>query len=149
LALWLALRWPESDLHRRVFAWLAAGMVVLAIAMTIGGSWWAREHLVEAKLQATLAPWLQPGTRAMALNYDAPSLVWTLRRGIESVQEAEQPADLPVFMAGEGRRLCVLPRALKAEVFPTIPAAWQEAEVEGLNLDTGKPTSLVILVKDK
>lgn len=149
LALWLALRWPESELHRRVFAWLAVGMTMLAIAMTIGGSWWAREHLVVAKLQTTLAPWLEPGTRAMALNYDAPSLVWTLRGGIESIQEAEQPADLPLFMAGEGRRLCVLPSALKTEVFPTIPATWQEAEVEGLNLDTGKPTSLIILVKDK
>ena len=46
-----------------------------------------------------------------------------------------------------GPRVCVLPTAQVAELFPQLPVEWKRADMRGFNLGKGKWVELTALVK--
>jgi len=93
------------------------------------------------------APWLRPHLKYASAGFEEPSLCWYFRSRVRGFLQPLPFADLPVFMAKPGLRLCILPTEQVASVFPRLPDEWKRVQICGFSPAHGRIEALTALVK--
>jgi 4-amino-4-deoxy-L-arabinose transferase-like glycosyltransferase len=79
LALWLAL---QLRAEANSFAWFQgrlATMITIMLVLMLGGTTWARNHLLTENLWSAVKPYVRAETKVGCFGYTEPSLVWKFR----------------------------------------------------------------------
>ena len=82
-----------------------------------------------------------------AVDYREPSLVWYFRKHVDGWMSELSPDEVVNYMQRPGARFVVLPSALAASLYPTLPAGWKTFNARGLNTATGRRLDLTLLLK--
>jgi hypothetical protein len=92
-------------------------------------------------------PDLTPEMEFCAADYKEPSLVWYFRKYVDGWMSDVDDDSVRPFMEKPGARFAVLPTAMAAELYPSIPAGWKTHSVEGINFAKLKWVKLTLILK--
>lgn len=82
-----------------------------------------------------------------AVDYKEPSLIWYFRQHVDGFMNELDGDDVRPFMDAPGPRFVVIPTALAAKLYPSVPPGWRSFETSGINTATGKRQNLKLLLK--
>ncbi len=103
----------------------------------------ARELYVAAKSD------LRPAMQFGAIGYNEPSLVWYFRKRVQGfLHPALNAKRARRFMDEKGGRFLILPSAMVAEIYPTVPERWKIFRAQGINIAKGKRVDLALVLKE-
>lgn len=158
LALLLARHWLTSGAGERTLGrWsIATAAVMLAVALI--GFPLIAPLFPSAVLFKKAKPYLQPEMDFAAYDFDAPSLVWNFRsrvRGFLQYNREEnrdvatlQPDQIPPFLASPGPHFVVLPSAVAARLYPTMPSGYRTFSIHGFDIAKGRWVDLTLIMKN-
>ena len=104
------------------------------------------QYFPVAHLARESAPWLTPGMRFAAVEFQEPSAVWYFRSSIRNWLELRSKNEILLFMKQPGPSCCLLPTAI-AETFET-DASWKRFTSDGINVATGTRLQLTLWIKE-
>lgn len=90
---------------------------------------------------------LRPEMEFGAVEFTEPSLVWYFRGAVRGWFSKLDASTARIFMEAPGARFIVVPTALAAKLYPTLPANWKRYDTTGVNFVKGKRVSLTLLLK--
>jgi 4-amino-4-deoxy-L-arabinose transferase-like glycosyltransferase len=136
--------------------WVAPVTLFKAITVTTACFWIAIALIVPPLIARSFPTYalfqqsrgsLRPEMEFGAVDYQEPSLVWYFRSRTNGFLTPLNKMNAPNFMAQAGPRFLILPTALAAKIFPSLPSNWANFSTRGFNIAKGKHVDLTLLLK--
>ena len=134
---------PRADRFIRVTAIIAASVALLVSAATP----LVRRYSPAIQLVELARNDLKPEMEFGALGYREPSLVWYFRKYVDGWSSDLSEQQIIPFLAKPGGRFAVMPTAVAAKLFPSLPEGWKSHRAQGFNTANGKWVDLTLVLK--
>jgi 4-amino-4-deoxy-L-arabinose transferase-like glycosyltransferase len=140
LALLVALWWKEN---RSARLWRKTALTTAIVFLFVPLFAFPLAHSLSAteSLMSELTPRLSPDTAVALVDYQEPSLIWSLRKKITGFPKIINAEGVAEWMAGPGKRTCILTADLAKQLGMQSP----RVEATGWNFAKGKRLTLVAL----
>ncbi len=146
LALLLAKALASTPNHARYVrrtAFATGAVTLFLMALTPIAARYSPSWQLIRQARADLRPQMEFG----AVKYREPSLLWYGRKYVHGWFVDLDETRLPAFFAKPGGRFAIMPSAMAAQLYPSLPETWKSYQTHGFNLATGHWLDLTLILK--
>lgn len=134
---------PNPERFVRRVAIVGGSVALLAVcASPFAAKFWPSLQLMR-QARGDLTPEMEFGS----VEYKEPSLIWYFRKHVNGWLADLDEEGVRPFMETPGARFVVLPTALAATLYPSLPPGWKTYSTRGLNTTNGKWLELTLILK--